>query len=292
LVLHEIFRGDAFTVAEIMEIAEKWDCSGRPKPKIKPLGSFEKWTITADQRKVASGSFPIGPPGQSPRRAFDMRYESGEIVNLISGSVAPFFRCNMAMTRLLAVLARRAGFRLSAFGGLGSRFGRFLSRGALLALRRRTLGTRGRGFGRFYGGNILRGSVSVEALEDLPNPSHGDVAALKLLHRLQVGGESGDSGERVPDGNESVHGSSRGQRVQGFLAGKRLPVRGRLGFLRVGERGDVVIEVDHKRCHLALVPLSAVNTSITRIPLKGKTILREIDPGEGTAIEVRSPVAR
>jgi hypothetical protein len=43
---------------------------------------------------------------------------------------------------------------------------------------------------------------------------------------------------------------------------------------------------------LALVPLSAVNTSITRIPLKGKTILREIDPGEGTAIEVRSPVAR
>ena len=62
-MLHEIFRGDAFTVAEIMEIAEKWDCSRRPKPKIKPLGSFEKWTITADQRKIASGSFPIGPPG-------------------------------------------------------------------------------------------------------------------------------------------------------------------------------------------------------------------------------------
>ena len=57
---------------------------------------------------------------------------------------------------LLAVLARRAGFRLSGFGGLGSRFGHFLSRGALLALRRRTLGTRGRGFGRFYGWNILR----------------------------------------------------------------------------------------------------------------------------------------
>jgi len=222
-----------------------------------------------------------------------MRHESGEIVNLISGSVAPFFRCNMAMTRAFLLSSRGApDSALARLAALGRVLGAFLAGVPFLPFDGARLAPVGRGFGRFYGGNILRGSVSVEALEDLPNPSHGDVAALKLLHRLQVGGESGDSGERIPDGNESVHGSSRGQRVQGFLAGKRLPVRGRLGFLRVGERGDVVIGVDHKRCHLALVPLSAVNTSITRIPLKGKAILREIDPGEGTAIEARSPVAR
>jgi hypothetical protein len=33
-----------------------------------------------------------------------------------------------------------------------------------------------------------------------------------------------------------------------------------------------------------LVPLSAVMTSITPIRLKSKAILREIDPGEGTAM--------
>jgi hypothetical protein len=102
--------------------------------------------------------------------------------------------------------------------------------------------------GRFCGRTVLCRGTAVQALEGLPNSGYGFVAILKLLHRLQIGAESGDAGERIPDRHETVHGPARGQRPQRVLAGKRLPARG-LGLMRVGECSDVVIGVDRKRRH-------------------------------------------
>ena len=82
----------------------------------------------------------------------------------------------------------------------------------------------------------------VQFLDGLPDPGHGALAVRELLDRLQVGAESGDAGEAVPDLDQAVGGPVGGELGKFLLAGELLLAFGDLLGGREGCDGVVVVD--------------------------------------------------
>jgi hypothetical protein len=169
---------------------------------------------------------------------------------MISASVAPFFRCNIATTWAVLLPSRGPD---SAFAGFAAFFGLgcVLSSGSLLgrlALAGSALGRLCASFALLVGLRLRGLSLGfgwlAQALDTLPDPDDGRLRVLQLLNRLFAS-------QAIQNRYQALRRPGGGQFRQLLLATERVErvFGGGSGLFRGRKRHDFILFVDRKSRH-------------------------------------------